>query len=73
MEASLGPSWPSEATLKASVIKYANDAGPRSFNNPFPPKIFNSGPQCERETWRASQADDTSNGVAGSAMTRGLA
>ena len=45
MEASLGPSWPSEATLKASVIKYANDEGPRSFNNPPPPlKISIRGP-----------------------------
>ena len=64
MEAFLGPNWPSEATLKASVIKYANEEGSGSISNP-PPKIFNFGPQCERETGRASQADDTPNGVGG--------
>ena len=32
MEAFLGANWPSEATLKASVIKYANKEGPRSIN-----------------------------------------
>ena len=64
MEAFLGPNWPSEATSKASVIKYANQEGPRSTYYP-PPKIFNLGPQCERETGRASQADDTPNGVGG--------
>ena len=60
----MGPKWPSEATSKASVIKYANEEGPKSINDP-PPKIFNLGPQCERETGRASQADDTPNGVGG--------
>ena len=64
MEAFLRPDWPSEATLKASVIKYENQEGSRSFAN-LPPKIFNLGPQCERETGRASQADDTPNGVGG--------
>ena len=48
MEAFLGPNWPSEATLKASVIKYANEEGPRSINNP-PFKILNLGPKCEPE------------------------
>ena len=64
MEAFLGPNWPSEATSKASVIKYTNEEGPRSFDYP-PPKIFNLGPQCERETGRASQADVTPYGVGG--------
>ena len=63
MEAFLDPNWPSEATSKASVIKYANEEGPRSITYPTPPKIFNLGRQCERETGRASQADD--NGVGG--------
>ena len=65
MEAFLGPNWPSEATLKASVIKYANEEGPKSINYPTPPKIFNLGAQCERETGRASQADATPYGVGG--------
>ena len=66
MEAFLDPNWPSEATSKASVIKYANEEGPRSINKPaLPPKIFNLGAQCERETGRASQADDTPNEVGG--------
>ena len=34
MEAFLGPNLPSEATSKASVIKYANEEGPRSINPP---------------------------------------
>ena len=63
LEAILGSSWPSEATSKASVINYANEEGPGQINNP--PKIFNLEPQCERETGRASQADDTPNGVGG--------
>ena len=66
MEAFLGPNWPSEAIWKASVIKYVNEEGPRLINYPpLPPKIFNLGPQCERETGRASQADDTPNVVGG--------
>ena len=32
---------------------------------PPPIEIFSFGPQCERETGRASQADDTPNGVGG--------
>ena len=48
MEAFLGPKWPSEATSKASVIKYANQEGPKSFGNPPPIEIFGFGPQCER-------------------------
>ena len=35
-EAILGSNWPSEATSKASVIKYANEEGPKSINNPHP-------------------------------------
>ena len=66
MEAFLGPNWPSEATSKASVIKYANEEGSKSMNYLLPPpEIFSFGPQCERETGRASQADDTPNGVGG--------
>ena len=64
----LGPNWPSEATLKASVVKYANEEGSgqgRSRLTTFPLKIFSLEPQCERETGRASQADDTPNGVGG--------
>ena len=65
-EAILGSHRPSEATSKASVIKYANGEGPKSIDNRAPTtKIFNLGPQCERETGRASQADDTPNGVGG--------
>ena len=37
MDAFLGPNWPSEATSKASVIKYAYLEGPRAVNNPPPP------------------------------------
>ena len=45
MEAFLGPNWPSEATSKASVIKYANEEGSASVNNPAPPpKVLNLGP-----------------------------
>ena len=40
MEAFLGPNWPSEATLKASVIKYANEEGPKSINDLPPPLKF---------------------------------
>ena len=72
MEAFLGPNWPSEATSKASVIKYANQEGSESINYPAPPKIFNFGPQCERETGRASQADVTPYGVGGFPMLLGL-
>ena len=64
MDAFLDPNGPSEATSKASVIKYANQEGSGSFAYP-PPKIFSLGPQCERETGRASQADVTPNGVGG--------
>ena len=60
----MGPNRVSEATSKASVIKYANQEGPKSINYP-PPKIFSFGPQCERETGRASQADVTPYGVGG--------
>ena len=34
----MGPNWPSEATSKASVIKYANEEGPRSID--YPPLKF---------------------------------
>ena len=44
MEAFLGPNWPSEATSKASVIKYANEEGSRSINNPPPLKFSIWGP-----------------------------
>ena len=48
MEAFLGPKWPSEATSKASVIKYANQEGSESFGNPpLPLKFFNLGAQWE--------------------------
>ena len=60
----LDPNWPSEATSKASVIKYANQEGSGQFANLPPPiEIFSFGPQCERETGRASQADVTLYGV----------
>ena len=36
METFLGPNWLSEATSKASVIKYENAKGPKSFDNPAP-------------------------------------
>ena len=65
MDVFLSANWPSEATSEASVIKYANQEGPVRFDNPPPSKIFNFGPQCERETGRASQADVTPNGVGG--------
>ena len=65
----LRPNWPSEATSKASFIQYTNEEGSRwgrsQLTTPPPPKIFSFGPQCERETGRASQADDTPNGVGG--------
>ena len=66
MEAFLDSNWPSEATSKASFIKYANQEGSASITNLTPPpKIFSFGPQCERETGRASQADVTPYGVGG--------
>ena len=65
MEAFLGPNWPSEATSKASVIKYANQEGSGAIYYAPPIEIFSFGPQCERETGRASQADVTPNGVGG--------
>ena len=34
LEAVLSPNRPSEATSKASVIKYANEEGSKSINNP---------------------------------------
>ena len=64
LEAILGPSRSSEGTSKVSARKYANQEGPKSINYP-PPKIFSLGPQCERETGRASQADVTPYGVGG--------
>ena len=67
MEAFLSSNRPSEAPLKASAIKYACEKGSVRFGNPSR-KIFNFDPQCERETGRASQADDTPNGVGGSAF-----
>ena len=39
----MGPNWPSEATSKASVIKYANEEGSASFDNP-PLKFSVLGP-----------------------------
>ena len=45
LEAILGANWPSEATSKASVIKYANEEGPKSVNNLPPPKIFSWAPE----------------------------
>ena len=36
MEAFLPPKWLSEATSKASVIKYANEEGPKSLDYPPP-------------------------------------
>ena len=43
VEAFLGFNWPSEATSKASVIKYANEEGRRSINDPPPLKFSISG------------------------------
>ena len=37
LETIFGPKWPSEATSKASVIKYANGEGSKSIDNPPPP------------------------------------
>ena len=34
MEEFLGPNWPSEATSKASVMKYGIQEGSESFDNP---------------------------------------
>ena len=62
----LGLNRPSEATSKASVIKYENKEGGESKTYlPLLPKIFSFGSQCERETGRASQADVTPYGVGG--------
>ena len=44
MEAFLGTDWPSEATLKASVIKYENQEGSGSFAYPPPIEISVFGP-----------------------------
>ena len=38
MDAFLGTNWPSEATSKASVIKYANQEGPKSFGTLLSPR-----------------------------------
>ena len=60
------PNGLSEATSKASVIKYANQEGSDLICYLLPPiEIFSFGPQCERETGRASQADVTPYGVGG--------
>ena len=61
----LGPNRPSEAIPKASVIKYENEEGSKSFDYPPPTKIFSFASQCERETGRASQADVAPYGVGG--------
>ena len=65
LETILTPTWPSEAASKASVIKYANQEGSDAIYYPSPIEIFSFGPQCERETGRASQADVTPYGVGG--------
>ena len=56
LEAILGPNWPSEATSKASVIKYATQQGSGATTCPPPMEIFSFDPQRERVTGRASQA-----------------
>ena len=67
MEAFLSPNCLSEATSKAGVIKYANQDGSGAIYNlpPPPTEIFSFGPQNERETGRASQAESTPYGVGG--------
>ena len=65
MEAFLGPKWPSEATSKASVIKYANQEGSESFDYPSPKcgEFFRQREGSGRES--ASHAELTPNGVGG--------
>ena len=48
----------------SKCYKVCKSGGVESISNP-PMKIFSFGPQCERETGRASQADVTPYGVGG--------
>ena len=63
LEPVFGSNLPPEATSKANVIRYENEEGPKSNNNPLPPEIFISELQCERETGRASETNVTPYGV----------
>ena len=51
--------------FESKCYKVCKSEGSESFGTPPPTKIFNFGPQCERETGRASQADVTPYGVGG--------
>ena len=66
MKAFLGPRWPSEATFKANVIKYANQEGSESFDNPHPLNEENfSASGRDQGGQSASHAELTPNGVGG--------
>ena len=68
MEAFLSPRWPSEATFKANVIKYANQEGSESFAPPGPPSLNEenfSASGRDQGGQSASHAELTPNGVGG--------
>ena len=68
MEAFLAPRWPSEATFKANVNKYANQEGGESFDCPPSPPLNEenfSASGRDQGGQSASHAELTPNGVGG--------